>query len=283
MARAVRPRRSRRTLTTVLVLVLLSVTIITLDETGRAEFFTSGVKTAASDLYSPLRSGVNGVLDPIGRFFAGAVDYGSVEQENQKLQEKITALEHERTAAASASAMYRALQRLLATDRLPSVSALPKVPAEVIAQNTSDFAATVTVDKGRDEGVSLGDPVIGPGGLVGEVVTVTHTTATVRLLTDGKSKIGVSFGHQQEATLDGTGQGRALQIEYVPTTSPVSKGELISTSGLQGAAFPPGIPVARVVSVRDIVGAADKQVTARPLADLADLTYVEVVQWAGSS
>lgn len=283
MARVARPRRSRRTLTTLLVLVLLSVTIITLDETGRARFFTSGVKSLASDVYSPLRRGVNGVLDPIGRFFAGAVDYGSLERENQKLQNQILALEHEQSTDAAAERQLTELQRLLATNKLPSLASLSVVPAEVTAQNVSDFAATVNIDKGGDQGIRLGEPVVGPGGLVGQIVTVRHQTATVRLLTDGKSEVGVSFGHQQEATLQGVAANRLLQIEYVPSTAAVSRGELIVTSGLQGAAFPPGIPVAKVTSVHSAVGAADKQVWARPLADLNGLSYVEVIQWSPSS
>ena len=283
MAKAVRQRRSRRTLATFLVLVLLSVTLITLDETGRAASLTSGLKSLASDIYSPLRHGVNGVLDPIGRFFAGAVDYGSLEAENQKLQDQILRLERQHASDVAGQREYAALQRLLATERLPSIASLPAVTAEVTAQNVSDFAATVNIDKGRDEGVTLGDPVVGPGGLVGVVVTATRATATVRLLTDGKSAIGVSLGPQQAATLDGAGAGRLLQIQYVPSTARISRGELISTSGLQGGALPPGIPVATVTSVHSVVGAADKQVTARPLADLNDLTYVEVIQWSGSS
>jgi rod shape-determining protein MreC len=281
--RAVRQKRSRRTLATFVVLVLLSVTIITLDETGRATSLTSGLKSVASDVYTPLRHGVNGVLNPIGRFFAGAVNYSSLESENQKLQNQILGLERRQAFDAAAQRQYAALQRLLATDKLPSVASLPMVTAEVTAQNVSDFAATVTIDKGRDQGVTLGDPVVGPGGLVGVVATVMRTDATVRLLTDGKSQIGVSLGHQQSATLDGAGAGRLLQIQYVPSTAQVSIGQLIVTSGLQGGALPPGIPVARVTSVHSVVGAADKQVAARPLADLNDLTYVEVVQWSGSS
>jgi rod shape-determining protein MreC len=278
-----RPRRSRRTLTTLILLVLLSVTIITLDETGRAHFFTSGVKSLASDIYSPLRRGVNDVLDPVGRFFAGAVDYGSLEQENQKLQNQILELEGQRAAVVAGQRQLVELERLQATDRLPSLASLPAVVAEVTAQNVSDFAATVNIDKGGDQGVRLGDPVVGPGGLVGEVMTVHHDNATVRLLTDGKSEIGVSFGHQQQATLEGVGPDRLLQIQYVPSTAAVARGELIETSGLQGAALPAGIPVARVTSVHSVVGAADKQVWAKPLADLNGLSFVEVILWSGSS
>ncbi len=278
-----RPRRSRRTLTTLLVLLLLSVTIITLDETGRARFLTSGAKSLTSDVYSPLRRGVNDVLDPIGRFFAGAVDYGSLERENQKLQDEIRALEGRRSTVTAGERMLGELRRLQATDRLPSLATLPTIVAEVTAQNVSNFAATVEIDKGGDQGVQLGDPVVGPGGLVGQVVTVHHDDATVRLLTDGKSEIGVSLGHQQQAILEGAGPDRSLQIQYVPSTASVSRGELIETSGLQGAAFPPGIPVAKVTSVHSVVGAADKQVWARPLADLNALSFVEVVQWPDAS
>ncbi len=277
-----RPKRSRRTLTTLVVLVLLSVTVITLDETGKARFLTSGVKSVASDVYSPLRRGVNGVLDPIGRFFAGAVDYGSLERENQELQNELRTIEAQQSTTAAGERQLAELRRLLATDRLPSLASLHAVVAEVTAENVSDFAATVNIDKGGDQGVRLGDPVVGPGGLVGVVVIVWHDTSTVRLLTDGKSEIGVSFGRQQQATLEGFGANRSLQIRYVPSTAPVRRGELIVTSGLQGAALPPGIPVAKVTSVHSVVGAADKEVWARPLADLNELSYLEVVQWSGS-
>jgi rod shape-determining protein MreC len=278
-----RPKRSRRTLTTLVVLVLLSVTIITLDETGKASFLFSGLKTVASDIYSPLRSGVNGVLDPIGRFFVGAVDYGSLQKENQKLQAEIDTLEQRSTANASLRREYAALQKLLAIDKLPALAALTTVPAEVTAQSVSDFAATITIDKGRDEAVHLTDPVVGPGGLVGQVVEATHTNATVRLLTDGASEIGVTFGHQEEATLKGRGAGRLLTLEYVASTTPIAKGQTLYTSGLQGAAFPAGIPVAKVTSVRTVPGAADKLVRAEALADLSGLSYVEVLVWSGSS
>ena len=179
MARSVaRPKRSRRTLTTLVVLVLLSVTVITLDETGRASVLTSGLKSIASDVYSPLRAAVNGVVDPIGRFFAGAVDYGSVERENQKLRAEMQTLEQQSHVTAADARQLSELQRLLAVNRLPALSNLTKVAAEVTAQGTSDFVASLTIDKGRDQAVSVGDPVLGPGGLIGQVVVATRSAAT---------------------------------------------------------------------------------------------------------
>lgn len=279
MARA---KRSRRTLATLAVLVLLSLTIITLSETGRATVLTSGVKSVASDVYSPLRSGVNGVLDPVGRFFEGAFEYGSLQQENQKLRSEVSALEAKGASNAAAHRQYVELQRLLAFDNLPALSKITSVVAEVTSQNVSDFAVTVTIDKGRDDGVTVGDPVVAAGGLAGQVVIASHTAATVRLLTDGQSKIGVTFGKGKEATLAGNGPSHPLQGEFIAATTPVSVGELMVTSGLQGAAFPPGIPVAKITKAHTIVGATDKQVRAKPIADLGSLDFVEVLQWSGT-
>lgn len=266
-----------------MVLVLLSVTIITLDETGRAQSLFSGVKTAASDVYSPLRAGVNGVLDPIGRFFAGAVNYGSLQQENQKLRSELQTLEHQGAADAAAHGQLEKLERLLAENKQPYLSGITTVVAEVTAQDISNFVATVTIDEGRDSGVATGDPVVGPGGLVGQVVITTRTTAQVRLLTDGQSKVGVTYGHQQDATVSGLGAGRDLGVDYVPASTTITVKERLFTSGLQGAAYPAGIPVATVTSVRTVTGAADRTVRATPIVDVSGLTYVEVLEWSGSS
>lgn len=263
-------------------MVLLSVTIITLDQTGRAHFFTSGSKSLASDIYGPLRSGVNGIIDPIGRFFAGAVHYGALEQENEKLRAEVGSLEQAEGQFAAAGRRYRQLQQLLTLDKLPALSSLPKVDAQVISGATSPFAATVTINKGRSDGVVVGDAVVGAGGLVGQVVFASAGTATVRLVTDGQSDVGVVYGSNENATLVGQGAGKPLDAELISTTTAVSAGQEMTTSGLQGAAYPPGIPVAKVASVKTVAGAADKVVTATPVADLNGLTYVSVVQWSPS-
>ena len=85
-------RRSRRPRTTLILLVLASVTIITLDARGGFHRITSGVKSVAVDAFSPVRSGVDDITEPIGSFLAGSVHYGAVRQQNQKLQAEIDQL-----------------------------------------------------------------------------------------------------------------------------------------------------------------------------------------------
>jgi rod shape-determining protein MreC len=275
-------RRSRRPRTTLLLLVLASVTIITLDARGGFHRVTSGVKSVASDAFAPVRSGIDDVVEPIGSFLAGSVHYGAVRQQNQKLQAEIGQL---RQMQASEQDDAQALQQLSALFDLPFVGNLQTVPAEVTDYGTSNFAATIDISVGRDQGVQLDMPVVGAGGLVGLVVQANHSTSTVRLITDGQSVVGVRFSPPPGslAVLSGQGSGKPLSADLVPSNTPLTAGEVFTTSGLQGALYPGGIPVARVVTSKSGVTAAPASVALQPLADLAHLRYVSVLLWGPAS
>ena len=274
-----RSRRSRRTLT-VIVLVVLSLSLISLDLNGRTHSLTSGVKSVANNIYAPLRQGVTDIVDPIGSFFAGAFNYGSVEADNERLQKVIGQL---RAAQAERGFENEQARLLTGLQNLPFLQSLPVVTAQTIDDYTSNFTATITLDKGRADGVDVGFPVVGAGGLVGQVIQSFHHTSVVRLITDGQSKVAVIFGGQHSGIVDGQGPANDMTADLVPPHTPLHKGELMYTSGLQAAAFPPGIPVATVQSFHTAAGASQESIAVDPAADLSQLAYVDVVQWVPST
>ncbi len=276
-----RSRRSRRTLT-VIVLVVVSLSLISLDLNGRTHSLTSGVKSVANDVYSPLRQGVVDIISPIGSFFAGAFNYGAVQSENEQLQREIGQL---RATQAEKSFDENQLRLLTKLENLPFLKSLPTVTAQTIDQYASNFTATITLDKGRADGVDPGYPVVGAGGLVGQVIQSFHHTSVVRLISDGQSKVGVVFGpnNKYTAIVDGQGPGNDMTADLVSPGTPLRKGQHMYTSGLQAAAFPPGIPVATVSTFRTPSGASQISITVEPSANLSQLAYVDVVQWVPSS
>jgi rod shape-determining protein MreC len=276
------PRRSRRPRTTLLILVLASITIITLDARGGFHRITSGLKSVASDAFSPIRSGVDDVTEPVGSFLAGAVHYGAVRQQNQKLQAEIDQLRSQRPTRVDTEQRLKQLSALL---HLPFVGNYETVPAEVTNYGTSDFAATVDISVGRDDGVQLNMPVVGMGGLIGQVVEANHTSSTVRLITDGQSQVGVRYstGANSLAVVSGHGPGKPLSADLVPTNTPLPAGTTFITSGLPNADFPGDIPVATVTSTSNGTTASQESVTLQPLADLSHLRYVSVVIYGPSS
>jgi rod shape-determining protein MreC len=272
-----RSRRSRRTLT-VIVLLVLSLSLISLDQNSRTHSLTSGVKSVANDVYSPLRQGVLDIISPIGNFFAGAFNYGSVQAQNERLQRTIGQL---RAAQLEQGFEKSQLRNITALQNLPFLQSLPTVTAETVDSYSSNFTATITLDKGRDDGVDVGYPVVGAGGLVGQVIQSFHHSAIVQLVTDGQSKVGVTFGNSNQYTgiVDGQGPSSSMTADLVAPHTPLHKGEPMYTSSLDAAAFPPGIPVATVLSFHTAAGASQETIHVAPAADLSQLTYVDVVQW----
>jgi rod shape-determining protein MreC len=283
LTRSRRSRRLRRPRLTIVLLVLISITIITLDYRGDAQGLINGLRRGAQDAFSPVRSAVDAVVRPVGSFLAGAVHAGELEQQNAELRAENARLRGDALAAQSASGTLAALRQLESLPwaaALPQVESIPTVAAEVVALNTSNFAVTVQLNVGRHAGVDVGMPVVGGSGLVGRVVEAWSSGSTVRLVTDPASAVGVRYGQPPgDALVEGSGAGRPLVVHYVAPGTPLRRGELLTTSGLPGALFPPGVPVARVSSWSSTPSSTEEQVTAAPVVDLSDLQYVDVMVW----
>ena len=102
------------------------------------------------------------------------------------------------------------------------------------------------LDAGSRNGVLRGQSVIDAGGLVGQVIEVTPTTAVVLLLTDPDHAIPVAVARTGVRLVAyGTGRSGALELRNVPLSSDVRPGDVIITSGL-GGRFPPGFPVGTI-------------------------------------
>jgi rod shape-determining protein MreC len=277
MPRTRRAKRQRATRVTVVVLVLLSISIVTLDYRGHANGAISGLRHLGHDAFSPIQSGVDAVVHPIGSFLAGAVNARGLEQQNASLRAQVGRLERGALAEQDTQTRLRDLEALA---HLPFATGIPSVTGQVVGLNTSDFASTVTLGVGRSDGVAVGMPVVGGAGLVGQVVDSWSDGCTVRLITDVRSATGVRYGPQGALALaQGTGSDQPLHVLYITPGTQLHRGEVLTTSGLQQAQYPAGIPVATVSSFASSASSTQEAVTAAPVADLAELEYVNVLLW----
>jgi rod shape-determining protein MreC len=241
----------------------------------------SGLRSAANFVTEPFTWSVNEIARPIGHMFAGAINYSDVVSQNQKLRYELGRAE---LRANQQAALTRQLSELTSQLNVPFVGNLPTVAAQVSAVSPTNFAATVDISKGRDDGILVGMPVVANGGLVGIVTATTPGGATVRLISDVKSLIGVTFGDGKTSlVVSGQGVNDGLGASSVPLTSAIRTGTVLSTNGLDGGLFPPGLPVASVSKVSLTPGAATYNLSLQPLADLRNLNYLEVVLWEPST
>ena len=106
------------------------------------------------------------------------------------------------------------------------------------------------LNAGTRSGVHRGQAVIDAGGLVGQVIEATPTTATVLLLTDPDHAVPVAVARTGvRLIVYGTGRSDVLELRNVPLSSDVRAGDVLITSGL-GGRFPPGFPVGTIAALR---------------------------------
>lgn len=140
--------------------------------------------------------------------------------------------------------------------------------AEVISVSADPSRHLLVIDKGSADGVRKGQPLLGADGLMGQVVLVGHDTSRALLITDSTHAVPVQVNRNGVRGLaEGVGDLGNLIVRHIAATTDIVVGDTLVTSGL-GGRFPPGYPVAEVVSLGVEPGAAFITVTARPLARL---------------
>ncbi|MFN2502863.1 MAG: rod shape-determining protein MreC [Acidimicrobiales bacterium] len=270
-------RRSRRHRFLLLLLVLTSVTAITLDYRDQGEGAMETLRQGARDLVAPLQSAAGDALEPVGDFFGGITRYNSLQSENARLRQD---LERSRGALLSAQGAERERQALLELQRLDFAANIPSVSARVISTSPSNFQNTVVIDRGSEHRLVVGQPVVTGAGLVGRVLEVSQNRATVQLLTDRAADVGVRLtGSGEIGVANGNGTREPLKVEFVAGTAKVTEGEAVVTSGLERSAYPPEIPVGKVVSARTPPGGVAKEISVEPAVDLRRLEFVKILLW----
>jgi rod shape-determining protein MreC len=277
------PRRSGRSRLTILLLVLTSVTVLTLDFRGVG--FLGDARRAVGSALSPLQGAADFVATPFQNTWNGITTYDELADENETLRTQVEQLEGEVARNADVAAQY---DELVSQVDIPWVGALSTATARVVQQPASSFSHVIGIDKGTGAGIRVGMPVVvghgdSLGGLVGRVVDVGAGSASVQLVTDPEFRVGVRMVTSQRfGTASGQGAGRDILIdtgiEPGEDDADLPSLEIITTSGIDDrSSFPASIPVGKVTRTRPANGGLTLEVFAEPLADLDQLSFVSVV------
>jgi rod shape-determining protein MreC len=149
-----------------------------------------------------------------------------------------------------------------------------KMVTQVISTGSDPYSDQVVIDKGSDNGVYEGQPVISDKGVVGQVVAVAKVTSRVLLICDASHALPIQvLRNDIRVIAAGSGCTDDLQLEHLPNNTDIRVGDVLVTSGL-GGRFPEGYPVAVVSSVKVDNQRAYTVIQARPTAGLQRLRYL---------
>lgn len=238
----------------------------------------------------PLRYGIGYVLAPaqqvalipraIGHWFdESAATRQQLQMENQQLQARNLVLELRSQRLAALEAENIELRELLSASEQVDDRVLV---TSVIAVDPDPFSQQILVNKGGEDGVFIGQPVLDAYGLLGQVIDVMPFSARVLMIADPNHAIPVQVNRNGvRAIAVGTGSLAELELIYVPATADIIPGDLLVSSGL-GERYPRGYPVARVTVVENIPGQAFARVLAEPSAQMDRSRHLLLVFSKGS-
>ena len=148
--------------------------------------------------------------------------------------------------------------------------------ATVIGREISPYLQYIIIDKGSNDGIRYGMPVVTQQGLVGRIDAVISDAARVQLITDAGSAVNIRLKTANvEGQVNGSITGE-ISLAMVPVDAQVDIGEVILTSGL-GGTYPPNIFVGQVVSMQSRQNALFQTGSVQPIVDFSTLSAVLVI------
>ncbi len=277
---------NRNTRLLVVALVAVSLAIITLDYRQGQAGPLAGMGRGAQAFMAPLQEAVTSATRPVGDFFSGLAHLPSLSRENQDLKDQVADLQTEVAAYAQTQEQLQQVRDLLG---LRASLDPDSVAAVVIANGLSNFDYSVTIDKGSNDGIAVGQAVVTGSAtssrLVGQVVAVTPISADVQLVIDRGFSVAGELSSSGETGLV-VGQGdQDLQMQTLPIDVEIPQGdtpEYVFTVSYeihgQHGRYPPGILIGQVSSVHQGTNALEPEVSVKPAVDFSALEFVLVLK-----
>ncbi|MBQ8800819.1 MAG: rod shape-determining protein MreC [Clostridium sp.] len=256
--------------------VLLSVAL----SLGSAVFGgTDPVSNAVNAVATPFRTGVSAVLDWFGGVRDYVLHYDQLHEELDALRARVAELEDEVRQNEEAAKENEKLRELL--DLQQKRSDFSFQSARVSERSTSNWSNTLTLSRGSDAGLEVGDCVVTEtGALVGVLSEVGVNWSTVSTVINTTTELGGIVNRTYSAgVLEGDftlmGQGK-LKLSYLSDSAQLVSGDEVLTSG-KGGVYPSGLVVGTVDGVFTDPSGINRYAVVTPTAALADLTEVFII------
>lgn len=167
------------------------------------------------------------------------------------------------------------LKELLELNR--TLSDFEYVNATVLYRNVSYWLDTITIDKGKQDGVRVNDSVVTKNGLIGKVVTVNKDNSVVSLLTtDDSYYVSVSVNGSNGLLYTYDKKEQALKVKGIDKKEEIKEGDAVLTNGL-GGLFPKGLYIGKVKKIENDTYDLSKVVYVDVEQNFNDIAYVMVV------
>ena len=269
-------------------IILVIITLVLLVTAGA--YILHRIVPGTAVLGAP-ENAVSSIMTPIQTFFSGITESIAGYFRSMKLRSNIET-EYNALRAENEQLVYKAMladelqQTLLQyedlSDEIRANQEMKPVVATVVGRSDANYFSTLTINKGKDDGVEDYMAVTISGALVGYTENTKKNEATVRTIIDSNASIAAIIQSSRDQGtvrgtlgIDGTPMCR---MYYLPDDNLPRPGDLVVTSGV-GMSFPKGIPIGEVRESTRGMDANKQYIVIEPKVDFQHLEYVIVLRY----
>lgn len=214
-----------------------------------------------------------GILASVQSAFDWIPNPWELETENRALRRLNRDLSIEATRLRDAGIKVEALREML---EFRESSPMQLRAAEVVGKPTLQLRNYLTIDRGTDDGIEEGMPVLTPAGLVGRVVGLNQSHAIVLLIINADSRIAARTLRSRVPGIIRWDKEEVLLLENVPSVVTQTVGDTVLTSGLSSF-YPEDLVIGTIEQVDEEQGTLYHRLTVKPAVDFSTLEEVFVV------
>jgi rod shape-determining protein MreC len=254
----------------VIAILLLILVWLVLDQAGGS----NPIRDAFSRVLSPVQYALQRVAAPVFQFAGNVGRLGSMAAENETLREENSELRSEIIQLREAQIENETLRREL--NFKSTVPSYQLLSAEVIGHDPNNLLEYLVIDRGVEDAIQVGMPVLTAQGLVGRISEVSAGSSKVMLITDSSSSVSALIQRSRATGMVQGYPGGELIMRYIPQGDQVQPGDIVITSGL-GANFPKRLVIGQVVSVENADVQMFQEARLVTAVNLHDLEFVLVL------
>ena len=229
---------------------------------------------------TPVRNGISALAGWVEGVYNYSFRYDELQAENDRLKAEIAELEAAAREGEADSKENERLRELL--ELRPKNRSFELESATVTARSSTNWASTLTLSKGSDQGVAAGDCVVDSSwNLVGIIDQVGVNWSTMLTVVDANLEMGAFLSRTESiAILEGDFSLMAdgkLKLTYLPENTELITGDLVLTSSM-GGNYPSDLVVGSIESIHTDASGISRYAIIQPAADLDSLVQVFVIK-----
>lgn len=260
-----------------LVLVVALVAAIVLGSLGGRAGLLRNLDGTLREPFQQAATAAAGWLESI---YGYIYKYDQLQAENESLKTQLAEAQAEAREGREAVQENERYRELLEFQQRHTDFELE--PAKVVAYSASNWSSVMTISKGSDAGIEVGDSVMTESGaLVGQVIETGDGWASVRSVIDVDMSVG-GYVSNSGTTAMVVGdfslmQDGCVKLGYLAEGASVYTGDTVLTSG-KGGAFPAGLVIGTVSEIGTEAGGQQTYGVITPACELNSIVQVFVIK-----